>query len=94
MDPMEPQLIGDLVGRLYMLQGQPSEYDSALNEEQEAHETAVGPRIQSCILREERESLLSTNRRLSWCDRTDAQSGVDSPRSLGFRVVVKRRSSS
>jgi hypothetical protein len=42
------------------------------DEEQEAPETAVGPRIQSCILREERESLLSTDRRLSWCDRTDA----------------------
>ena len=44
-------------------------YDSASNEEhEEALETAVGPRIQSCILREERESLLSTNMRLSWCD--------------------------
>jgi hypothetical protein len=61
------------------------------DEEQEAPETAVGPRIQSCILREERESLLSTDRRLSWCDRTDAQGGVDSPRSSGVRVAIKRR---
>jgi hypothetical protein len=64
-----------------------------LDEEQEAPETVVGPRIQSCISREERESLLSTNRRLSWCDQTEAQGGVDSPRSLGFRVAVRRRSS-
>jgi hypothetical protein len=92
-DPVEPQLIGDRVDRLYMLRGQPSGYDSTSDEEQEAPETAVGPRIQSCILREERESLLSTDRRLSWCDRTDAQGGVDSPRSSGFRVVVRRMSS-
>jgi hypothetical protein len=51
----------------------------------------VGPRIQSCIPWEERESILSTGRRLSWWDRTKAQGGVDSPRSLGFKVVVKRR---
>jgi hypothetical protein len=93
VDPVEPQLIGDRVDRLYMLRGQPSGYDSTSDEEQEAPETAVGPRIQSCIPREERESLLSTDRRLSWCDRTDAQGGVDSPRSSGFRVVVRRRSS-
>jgi hypothetical protein len=54
----------------------------------------LGPRIQSHILREERESLLSTGRRLIWCDRTDAQGGVDSPRSSGFIVAVRRRSSS
>jgi hypothetical protein len=90
MDPVEPQLIGDRVDRLYMLQGQPSGYDSASDEEQEAPETTMGPRIQSCISREERESLLSTGRRLSWCDRTDAQGGVDSPRSSGFRVAVRR----
>jgi hypothetical protein len=84
-DPVEPQLIGDWVDRLYMLRGQPSGYDLASDEEQEAPEIAVGPRIQSCIPREERESLLSTDRRLSWCDRTDAQGGVDSPRSSGFR---------
>jgi hypothetical protein len=37
---------------------------------------------------------MSTCRRLSWCDRTDAQGGVDSPRSSRFEVVVRRRSSS
>jgi hypothetical protein len=68
VDSVEPQLIGDQVDRLYMLQGQPSCYDSTLDEEQEAPDTAVGPRIQSCILREERESLLSIDRRLRWCD--------------------------
>jgi hypothetical protein len=94
VDPVEPQLIGDRVDRLYMLQGQPSGYDSASDEEKEALETAMGPRIQSYIPREERESLLSTKRRLSWCDRTDAQGGVDSPRSSGFRITIKRISSS
>jgi hypothetical protein len=53
----------------------------------------MGPRIHCCILREERESLLSTDRRLSWCDRTKAQGRVDSPRNSRFRVVSKRRSS-
>jgi len=67
-------------------------YDSASDEEHEAPETAVGPRIQSCILREKRESLLSTGRRLSQCGRTNVQGGVDSPRSSGFRVVSRRRS--
>ena len=33
VDPVEPQLIGDWVDRLYMLRGQPSGYDSALDEE-------------------------------------------------------------
>jgi hypothetical protein len=50
----------------------PTGYDSALDEEKEASETAVGPRIQYCILREERESLLCTVRRLSWCNRTES----------------------
>jgi hypothetical protein len=45
-DPVELQLIGDWVVRLYMLRGQPSGYDLASDEEQEAPETAVGPRIQ------------------------------------------------
>jgi hypothetical protein len=76
-----------------MLRGQPSGYDSASNEEQEALETTLGPRIQCCIPREERESLMSTDRRLSWCYRMDAQGGVDSPRSSGFKVAVRRRSS-
>ena len=65
-------------------------YDSASDEEHEAPETAVGPRIQSCILREERESLLSIGRKLSQVDRTDAQDEVSS----GFREVARRRSSS
>jgi hypothetical protein len=55
-DPVEPQLIGDRVDRLYMLRGQPLGYDSMSDEEQEAPETTVGPRIPSCIPREERES--------------------------------------
>jgi hypothetical protein len=66
VDPVELQLIGDRVDRLYMLRGQPSGYDSTSDEEhEEAPETMVVPRIQSCILREERESLLSTGRRLN-----------------------------
>jgi hypothetical protein len=68
VDPVELQLIDDRVDRLYMLRGQPSVYDSTSDEEhEEAPETVVGPRIQSCIPREESESLLSTGRRLSWC---------------------------
>jgi hypothetical protein len=70
-------------------------YDSTSDEEhEEAPETAMGPRIQSCIPREEGESLLSTGRRLSQCGRTNAQGGLDSPRRSGFWVGVKRRSSS
>ena len=65
MDLVEPKLIGDRVDRLYMLRGKPSGYDLGLDEEQEAHETMVGSRIQSFILREARESLLSTDRRLN-----------------------------
>jgi hypothetical protein len=54
----------------------------------------VIPRIQSCIPREERESLQSTSRRLSRCEGTTAQSGrMDSLRSSGFRVAVRRMSS-
>jgi hypothetical protein len=37
---------------------------------------------------------MSTDRKLSWCDRIDAQGGVDSPRSSGFRIIVRRMSSS
>jgi hypothetical protein len=41
-------------------------YDSTSNEEhEEAPNTTVGPRIQSFILREESESLLTTSRRLN-----------------------------
>jgi hypothetical protein len=68
VDSVELQLIGDRVNMLYMLRGQPSMYDSMSDEEhEEALETAVIPRIQSCISREERESLLSTGRRLNQC---------------------------
>jgi hypothetical protein len=81
VDPVEPQLIGDQMDRLYMMRGQPTGFDSELDEEQEAPETAVGQRIQSCIPREEMESLLSIGRRLSWCDQTEARGGVDSPMS-------------
>jgi hypothetical protein len=67
--PIELQLIGNQVDRLYMLRGQPSVYDSASNEEcEETSETAVVPRIQSCISREESESLMSSGRRLSQVD--------------------------
>jgi hypothetical protein len=58
VDPIEPQLIGDRVDRLYMLRGQPSGYDSTSDEEKEAPETVVGPRIQYWIPREGRDSLL------------------------------------
>jgi hypothetical protein len=69
VDSVEPQLIGDRMDRLYKVRGQPTGFDSDSDEEQEALET-VGPRIQSCIPSEERESLLGTDMRLSWCDRT------------------------
>jgi hypothetical protein len=54
VDLVEMQLIGNRVDRLYMLRGKPSVYDSTSYEEnEEAHETAVAPRIQSLIPREE-----------------------------------------
>ena len=82
LDPVELQLIGDRVDRLYMLRGQPSVYDSTSDEEhEEAPQTVMAPRIQSCIPRDESESILSTGRRISQCGRTNAQDGVDSPRS-------------
>jgi hypothetical protein len=91
VDPVELQLIGNQVDRLYILRGQTSMYDSKSDEErEEALETAVAPMIQSCILREESESLPSTGKRLSQVDRTNAQDEV----SLGFQDVAKRRSSS
>ena len=66
-------------------------YDSASNQErEEASETTVVPRIQSCITREGSESLLSTSRRLSQVDRTVSQDEVRS----GFWEVARRRSSS
>jgi hypothetical protein len=91
VDPVELQLIGNRVDRLYMLRGQPLVYDSTLDEQsEEASETAVVPRIQSCISREESKSLLSIGRRLSQVDRTNAQDEVSS----GFQDVARRRSSS
>jgi len=91
VDPVELQLIGNQVNRLYMLRGQPLMYDSMSDEEcEEASETVVAPRYQSCIPREESESLLSTGRRLSQVDRTNAQDEVSS----GFWEVSRRRSSS
>jgi hypothetical protein len=74
-----------------MLRGQPSVYDSMLDEEHgKAPETMVAPRIQSFILREESESLLSTGRRLIQVDRTNAQDEVSSR----FREAARRISSS
>ena len=65
--------------------------DSASDEErEEAPETSVAPRYQYFIPREESESLLSTGRRISQVDRTNAQDQVSS----GFREVARRRSSS
>jgi hypothetical protein len=53
VNPVELQLIGNRVNRLYMLRGYPLMYDSTLDEKHEdAFETAVAPRYQSCILRE------------------------------------------
>jgi hypothetical protein len=66
-------------------------YDSASDEEhEEASETVVAPRIQSCIPREESESLMSTGRRLSQVDQTNAQDEVSSR----FQDIARRRSSS
>ena len=60
---IDPQLIGDRYDELYKFSAQPTVDDS--DEEQEAHEAAVAPRVQSRVPMEERESLLSTSRRLS-----------------------------
>jgi hypothetical protein len=84
LDPIELQLFDNRVDRLYMLRRQPSVYDSTSNEKrEEAPETAVAPRFQSCILREESKSLLSTGRRLSQVDQTNAQDEVSS----GFQDI-------
>jgi hypothetical protein len=46
VDPVDRQLIGNWVDRLYMFRAQPSEYDSTSDEEREAtFETAVVPRF-------------------------------------------------
>ena len=60
---IHPQLIGDWFGELYKFSAQSMVDDS--DEEQEAPEAAVAPRVQSRVSMEERESLLSTGRRLS-----------------------------
>ena len=89
---IDPQLIGDQFGQLYKFSAQLTINDS--NEEQEAPKTAVAPRVQSRVPMEERESLLSIDKRLSQRERTNAQEwGFDSPRSSGFRVVARRLSS-
>jgi hypothetical protein len=91
VDPVELQLISNQVNRLYMLRGQPLMYDSVSDEEHEkASKTTMAPRIQSCLSREETRSLLSTGRRLSQVDRTNARDKVSS----GFREVAVRRSAS
>jgi hypothetical protein len=54
VDSVEPQLIGDRVDKLYMFSGQPSRYDLVSDEEQEAPETAMRPRIKSFILRKKK----------------------------------------
>jgi hypothetical protein len=53
VDLVEPQLIGDRVDRLYIVRGHTTIGDES-DEEKEAPETAMGPRIQSQYLREER----------------------------------------
>jgi hypothetical protein len=64
VDPVELQLIGNRVNRLYMLRGQPLMYDSTLDEE------------------------LSTGKRLSQVDRTDAQDEVSSRFLRGFQEKI------
>ena len=89
---IDPQLIGDRFGELYTLSAQPTVDD--LDREQEAPEAAVTLRLQSRVPMEERESLLSTGRRLPQHEQTNAQEwGIDSPRSLGFQVATRRLSS-
>jgi len=89
----EPMMIGKRVGRLYFVRGQPTVAGwisgAGSDEEQMAPEAAVGPRIQPRIPREETESLLSTGRRASRSDGTNAQ-GVA---SSGFPVAVSGGSS-
>jgi hypothetical protein len=91
VNPVDLQLIDNRVDRLYILRGQPSVYHSTSDEErEEVSETTVAPRFQSCIPREESESLLSTGRRLTQVDRTNAQVEVSSR----FHDVAMRRFSS
>ena len=77
---------------MYKFSAQPTVDES--DEEQEAPEVVVAPRVQSRVPMEERESLLSTGKRLIQQERTNSQEwGFDSPRSSGFRVAAKRLSS-
>ena len=63
-------MIGDRFGEMYKFSAHPMIDES--DEEQEAPEVAVAPRVQSRVLMEERESLLSTGRRVSQRERTNA----------------------
>lgn len=86
----EPMMIGKRVGRLYFVRGQPTVAGwisgAGSDEEQMAPEAAGN---QPRIPREETESLLSTGRRASRSDGTNAQ-GVA---SSGFPVAVSGGSS-
>ena len=54
----------------------------------------MAPKLQSQVSMEERESLVSTCRRLTQYENTNAQDWIlYSPRSLGFRVDSRRLSS-
>ena len=54
----------------------------------------MAPMVQSQVLMEERESLLSIGRRLSLYERTNVEDWrVDSPKSSGFSVASRRLSS-
>ena len=89
---IDPQFIGDWFSELYKFSAQPTVDES--DEEQEALEAVVAPRVQSRVPMEERESLLSTGRRLSHHERTNAQEWeIDSPRNSGFRVASRMLSS-
>ena len=88
---IDPQLIGDWFGELFKFSAQPTVDES--DEEQEALEAAVVPRVQSRVPMEEMKSLLSTGRRLFQHEQTNAQEWrIDSPRSSGFKVVAGRLS--
>ena len=53
----------------------------------------MASRVQSRVPMEERESLLSTGRRLNQHEQTNAQEwGIDSPSSSRLRVVARRLS--
>jgi hypothetical protein len=85
VDPVELQLIGDRVDRLYMLRGQPSVYDSALMRSMRRLLRLWWYQGFSLAFREKRASLfLALAEGSAECGRTNAQNGVDSPRSSGF----------